>query len=509
VTTVEEPRSARAPAPVRDLAGSADDARAWGADVVALWSEVLERLPELPVARRLTPEAVRAGLAIPVPDEPMPRERVLEHLRTLAFEYATYIPHAGFVAYITGPGTIPAAAADLLAAGLNQNTGGWRLGPGATEIELHLTRWFGERLGMPPPAGGIITSGGAMSAFIGLKAALHAKAGWDVRTRGVAAGPPVALYASSEVHTVNVRAADMMGLGAAAVRSIPVDPALRIRTDLLRQAVAADLRAGTRPIAVIGSAGTVATGAVDPLDELADVAAEHGLWFHVDGAYGGVAAMTDELRPLFHGIERADSVVLDPHKWLYTPQSGGALVVRDLERLRDAFSVEPSYTHEDKTVTGRGPDLYEVGPNFSRGFHALKIWVSLLAYGWRAYQRRIAHDVRLARYLHERVLESPELEPVGPVPVLSIACFRYVPADLAGDAGADAYLNRLNEALMLELQLDGRVFPSNAVVGGRYAIRACLVNVRTEAADVDALLDAAVRHGRRLDASLRPGRART
>jgi glutamate/tyrosine decarboxylase-like PLP-dependent enzyme len=508
VTTVREPPAARAPAPVTDLAWSADEARAWGADAVALWSEVLERLPRLPVARRLTPDQVRGALAIPVPDEPMPRERVLEHLRTLALEYATYIGHPGFVAYITGPGTVPGAAADLLAAGLNQNTGGWRLGPGATEIELHLTRWFAERLGMPPPAAGIVTSGGAMSAFIGLKAALHAKAGWDVRTRGVAAGPPLALYASSEVHTVNVRAADMMGLGASAVRSIPVDASLRIRTGALREAIAADLRAGVRPIAVIGTAGTVATGAIDPLDELADVAAEHGLWFHVDGAYGGVAAMTDELGPLFRGIGRADSVVLDPHKWLYTPQSGGALVVRDLERLREAFSVEPSYTREDKAVTGRGPDLYEVGPNFSRGFHALKIWVSLLAHGWRAYQRRIGQDVRLARYLHERVAEHDELEPVGPPPTLSIACFRYVPPDLRGDALADAYLDRLNEALMLELQLDGRVFPSNAVIGGRYAIRACIVNVRTEAPDMDALVEAALRHGRRLDAELRPASAR-
>ena len=505
MTTVEERRAAKAPAPVADLAWSADEARAWGADVVALWSEVLERLPHLPIARRLTPDVVRAALAIPVPDEPLPRERVLEYLRTLALEHSTYIGHSGFVAYITGNGTVPGAAADLLAAGLNQNAGGWRLGPAATEIELHLTSWFAERLGMPAPAAGVITSGGAMSAFIGLKAALQAKAGWDVRARGVAAGPALAIYASSEVHTVNVRAADMLGLGAEAARRIPVDAALRIRTDALREAIAADLRAGVRPIAVIGSAGTVATGAIDPLDELADVAAEHGLWFHVDGAYGGVAAMTDELRPLFRGIERADSVVLDPHKWLYTPQSGGALVVRDLERLREAFSVQPSYTREDKDVTGRGPDLYEFGPNFSRGFHALKIWVSLLAHGWRAYQRRIAHDVRLARYLHERLAEYEELEPVGPAPTLSIACFRYVPRDLAGAPDDDAYLDRLNESLMLELQLDGRVFPSNAVIGGRYALRACIVNYRTEAADVDALLEAALRHGRRLDAGFRPG----
>ena len=210
---------------------------------------------------------------------------------------------------------------------------------------------------------------------------------------------------------------------------------------------------------------------------------------------GGVAALTGSLRPLFRGIERADSVALDPHKWLYTPHSGGVIVVRDMQSLADAFAIEPSYVHDDKVLTGRGLDLFALGPQFSRGFHALKIWVSLLAHGWGAYERRIAHDVALARYLHQCAAAHPELETMGPAPALSIACFRYVPRELRGDRSADPYLDRLNERLMSELQLGGRVFPSNAIIHGRFALRACIVNFRTEAGDIDALVEQAVALG--------------
>jgi aromatic-L-amino-acid decarboxylase len=483
------------PAPMTELAWDAGRARALGGEVVGLWGELLERLPSLPVGGRATASEVRAAVTRDVPDEPLPMDELLASLRTIALEHATYTGHPGFMAYISGSGTIPGAAADLLAAAINQNVGGWRLSPAATEIELHLCRWFARRLGMPAGAGGYVTSGGAMAAFVALKAARDARAGWAVRELGTRAGPPLTFYASAEVHDVNSRAADMLGLGRDAVRVIPCDGQLRMRMDALRAAVARDLANGFRPVAVVATAGTVGTGAIDPLDAVADVCAEHGLWMHVDGAYGGVAALTEPLRPLFHGIERADSVAFDPHKWLYTPHSGGVIVVRDMQSLADAFAIEPSYVHEDKAVTGRGVDLYALGPQFSRGFHALKIWVSLLAHGWSAYERRIAHDVALARYLHERTLASADLEAIGPAPVLSIACFRYVPRELRGDPSAEPYLNRLNERLMAELQLAGRVFPSNVVLDGRFALRACIVNFRTEAVDIDSLLTQAVEIG--------------
>lgn len=489
------PRDIVPPTPVADFAWDADRARSLGTEVVALWGELLERLPSMPVGGRATAAEVRASVTRDVPNEPVSPEELIASLRTLAFEHATYTGHPGFMAYISGAGTVPGAAADLIASALNQNVGGWRLSPGATEIELHLGRWFASRLGLPATAGGYVTSGGAMAAFVALKAARDARAGWSIRELGTRSGPPLTYYASAQVHDVNTRAADMLGVGRDAVRAVPCDDDLRMRVDALRSAVARDIRNGCKPVAVIATAGTVSTGAIDPLEAIADVCDEFGLWLHVDGAYGGAAALTDALRGLFVGIERADSVAFDPHKWLYTPHSGGVIVVRDMQTLADAFAIEPSYVHEDKERTGRGVDLYALGPQFSRGFHALKIWVSLLAHGWAAYERRIAHDVALARYLYDRAAAHPELEPIGHAPALSIACFRYVPSELRGDASAEPYLNRLNEQLMAELQLGGRVFPSNAVVGGRFVLRACIVNFRTEAADIDALIEQAVEKG--------------
>ena len=498
------PRVGRAratpPAPVTDLAWTASQARALGAEVVALWCELLERLDGLPVSGRASAAEVRAAVTRDVPDEPLSAEELVATLRTIALEHSTYTGHPGFMAYITGSGTVPGAAADLLAAALNQNVGAWRLSPAATEIELHLGRWIAHRLGLPDTAGGYVTSGGAMAALVALKAARDARSGWSIRELGARAGPRLTLYASTEAHDVNLRAADMLGLGRDAVRAIPCDRDYRMRPDALAAAIERDTRNGYKPIAVIATAGTVATGAIDPLDAIADLCAEHGLWMHVDGAYGGVAALTDALRPLFRGLDRADSVALDPHKWLYTPHSCGVIVVRNLQSLAHAFAIHPTYVHEDKELTGRGLDLYALGPQFSRGFHALKLWVSLLAHGWAAYERRIAHDVALTRYLYDRAVAEPALETVGPAPTLSIACFRFVPPELRGDPSAEPYLNRLNERLMAELQLGGRVFPSNAIIDGRFALRACIVNFRTEAADVDALIAQAIETGAQLHA---------
>ena len=502
-------RSWAVPGAVPDLNWSPAQAREFGEGVLDVWIELLTRLPTLPVARADRVEEVRAAVAIPVPDDPMPVDRLIEYLRDMALERSMYPGHPGFMAYIIGSGAVPAAPAELLAAGLDQNLGGWRLSPAATEIELHLLRWFAEAFGLPAGSGGLMTSGGAMAAFVGLKAARDAQAGWDSRERGVAAGPPLAIYASSEAHVVNERAADMMGLGRRAVRKIPVDAEFRMRVDALREAIESDLAEGVRPVIVVATAGTVATGAIDPLEEIARVCEVHDLWLHVDAAYGGIAALVPSLRPAFRGIERADSIAFDPHKWLYIPPAAGAVVVRDPSHLSEAFEVHPSYTREDKELTGRGTDLMEYGPQFSRGFSALKVWVSLLAHGWSAYCRRIEHDVELARYLHRRVIERPEFEPMAPEPPLSIACFRYVPEDLrdgaasTGSTDRDAYLDRLNERLMSEIQMDGRVFPSNAVLDGRFVLRACIVNFRTEAAEIEQLLDVAAELGARIDTEIR------
>ena len=492
------------PAPERAFDWSPAEARELGDQALDIWTELLERLhDDLPVARNRSAADVADAITLPIPSEPMPTDDLIEHLRQVVFEESMYPGHPGFVAYISGAGTVPGAAADLIAAGLNQNSGGWRLSPAATEIEQHLMRWFSGRLGMPEGSSGYVTSGGAMVNLIALTAARSRHAGWDVREAGMRAGPQLTVYVSSEVHDTVDRAVQMLGIGTAGIRHITTDEDLRMDVAALRSAIDADLADGNRPIAVVGSAGTTGTGAIDPLDAIADVCNEYRLWFHVDGAYGGAAALTEPLRPLFHGIGRADSVGFDPHKWLYTPIAGACILVRDPAILKETFAVDASYIVDDDSTTGWGTDIYALSPHFTRPFAALKIWVSLLAHGWDAYERRISHDVALARYLHELVIDHPELEPMTE-PGLSITCFRYVPADLAETSDADDYLDTLNERLMFELQLGGRVFPSNAVVGGRFALRSCIVNYRTEADTMDELAAETIRLGRALDADLRP-----
>jgi len=289
------------------------------------------------------------------------------------------------------------------------------------------------------------------------------------------------------------------------VRKVAVDEGLRMRVDALADAIARDRAAGARPLAVVATAGTVATGAIDPLPEIADVCEREGLWLHVDAAYGGPAVLADDLRPLFAGIDRAHSIAFDPHKWLYTQHSGGCVIVRDLFWLVDSFGAAPSYVHEDKERTRHGLDLAMFGPQFSRGFQSLKVWLSLLAHGRRAYGERISHDAALARYLGAVIEAREDFQLACPVG-LSITCFRFVPPDLpAGPVEErERYLDRLNERVMTEVQLDGRVYYSNAVLGGRFVLRSCLVNFRTEAEDMDAVVEVTAEIGAKLDQEIRP-----
>lgn len=491
------------PPEMPELDWSPERARRFAGEAADLFSELIERLPSLPVARAWEQEDVERALARDIPDEPMEEAELVAYLRDMVFDYSVFAGHPRFMAYVSGTGTVPGAAADLIAAGVNMNVGGWRLSPAATEIELALLRWFARQFGLPSSAGGLLVSGGAMANFVGLKMARDVKAGWDIRSQGLHPGPQMVMYASQEVHVVSDRAADMLGLGTDAVRKIAVDEGLRMRTPDLREAIARDRDAGLLPFAVVATAGTVTTGAIDPLEEIAGVCAQEGLWLHVDAAYGGPAVLTEDLRPLFAGIERADSIAFDPHKWLYTPHSGGCVLVRDMTDQIMSFVVAPSYIHLDQEHAGQGLDFAAMGPQFSRSFQALKVWVSLLAHGRRAYAARISHDAELARYMGARVQEHLELALAAPVG-LSICCFRYIPPGLPEGPDRDAYLSDLNDHLMSHIQEDGRAFCSNAYLDGKWALRACIVNFRTEAADVDALLDAAVELGRALDAEIRP-----
>jgi aromatic-L-amino-acid/L-tryptophan decarboxylase len=483
------------PAPVPDLDWEPGRVAELGEAVVGLWSELAETLRERPINRHFDPGDVRAALAVDVPEQPLGLDALTDHLRALAFENSVYIGHPGFMAYIVGAGTVPGAAADLVAAALNQNLGGWRLSPGATEIELHLGRWLASACGLPEGSGGHTLSGGAMANLAALKLARDAAAGEDVRRTGLRGLAPLAIYASAEAHVVIARAADLLGMGQDAVRSIGVDEGFRMRPELLERAVAADRAAGVVPVAVVATAGTTSSGAIDPIDAIAELCAREGIWLHVDGAYGAPAVLADDLRPHLAGIERADSIAVDPHKWLYAPVQVSYVLVRDMQRLADSFAVEASYVWLPEEER-RGVDLSQLGPQFSRGFPALKVWLALLAHGRAAFARRIAHDAALARYLGQLVEEHPDFE-LMTTPSLSICCFRYAPERLRGD---EAALADLNERLMTAVQRDGRVYCSNAVLDGRFCLRACIVNFRTEAEHVELLLEVAAEHGRRLAA---------
>ena len=463
---------------------------------------MIERLgADLPVSRAENSDSVRSAIGLDVPSSPMDLDAIEEHLREFVFHHSMYPGHPGFLAYVSGAGTVPGATADLLAAGLNQNVGGWRLSPAATELEQHLVGWFAGRMGLPEGSGGFMVSGGAMANLVVVQLARLDKAGWDVREDGLLAGPQLVVYVSTETHVTVDRAAEISGMGRAGVRHIPVDAELRMDVDALRSTIEADVAAGRKPIAVVATAGTTGTGSIDPLGEIADICEAFDLWMHVDGAYGGAAALTRELAPLFAGIERADSIGFDPHKWLYTPIAGAVVLVRDFELLHDAFGLHASYIVEDSENTGWGNDLAYLTPNFTRPFSALKVWVSLLAHGWDAYERRIVHDVELTRYLEHLVRGEPELQLISPQR-LSIATFRYRPPDVGVDQSHDPYLNELNERIMFDLEFDGKVYPSNAVVEGRFAIRSCIVNFRTEADQMETLVADTIRFGRQRHAEM-------
>jgi glutamate/tyrosine decarboxylase-like PLP-dependent enzyme len=333
-----------------------------------------------------------------------------------------------------------------------------------------------------------------------LIAAIRAQAGWDVRSLGVAGGKSLRVYASSEVHTWLQKGADMCGLGTNALRSVPVDDALAMDVKALERMIAEDRHAGFEPAVVVGTAGSVSTGAIDPLPQLAALCKRERLWFHVDGAYGAPAAVLPDSAAALRALSLADSVAVDPHKWLYAPIEAGCSLVRDPDLLHDAFAFHPPYYRFDGDAEDPPTNFHEWGPQNSRGFRALKVWMTIRQVGREGYERMIRDDIALARELCDLVKQKEELEML--THSLSITTFRYVPKRLkakSADAKAAEEINALNTAILEKLQKDGAVYPSNAVIGGRFAIRACIVNFRTDSADVNALVDATIAAGRALD----------
>lgn len=429
-------------------------------------------------------------------------EALVESAAELLLNHSLLNGHPRFLGYITSSAAPIGALADLLAAAVNPNVGAWKLAPVASEIEAQTVRWIAELLGYPPDCGGLLVSGGNMANITCFLAARAAKSGWDIRKSGMISSEavPLCVYASEETHTWIHKAADVSGMGTDAIRWVPADREQRMNLDLLRQRVRSDLAEGRRPILVVGTAGTVSTGAVDPLPELAAFCREHGLWFHVDGAYGALAAQVPGAPSDLAGLSEADSVAVDPHKWLYAPLEAGCVLVRNPAHLRDAFSYHPLYYRFDEDKL----NYFDYGIQNSRGFRALKVWLILKQAGRSGILSTIGEDIRLSRKLYEQVVAHPELEAL--TQGLSVTTFRYVPLDLQSRASEDqieAYLNRLNETLQTKLEQGGRAFLSNAVIGGKYALRACIVNFRTSLQDVEALPELVAETGRCVDAELR------
>ncbi|MGB6745057.1 MAG: aminotransferase class V-fold PLP-dependent enzyme [Terracidiphilus sp.] len=460
----------------------------------------LDSLPERAVTPGESPAVVRQvlGAERTLPQQGDDPALLLNRAADLLFDHSLFNGHPRFWGYVTSSAAPLGALAEMLAAAVNPNVGAWPLSPMASEIEAQTVRWIAELLDYPTDSGGLFVSGGNMANFVCFLAARQAKAGREVRKAGVD-GLRMRAYCSTETHTWMQKAADISGLGTDAVRWIAADRDGRIDIQLLRKQIAGDLEAGNRPALVVGNAGTVGTGAVDPLPELAALCREFDLWLHVDGAYGGLAAALPDAPAALAALREADSVAVDPHKWLYAPLEAGCALVRDAARLRDAFAYHPPYYHFGDTAI----NYFDLGPQNSRGFRALKVWLALQQVGREGYVEMISEDIRLAAELFTQIPLFPELEAF--TQSLSIATFRFVPADLErGAAEVEKYLDQLNSELLTHLQNGGEAYLSNAVIQGRFALRACIVNFRTSSADVHALPPLVVRVGKEVDAALRP-----
>jgi len=479
--------------------------RGLGHRLVDQLADFLESVPGRPVTRDESPSAVRDALDLngPLPESGTDAGLLLERTAELLFDHSLLNGHPRFFGYITAPPAPIGILGDLLASAVNPNVGAWVLSPAATEIESQTVRWIAALIGYPVDCGGLLVSGGNMANFVGFLAARAAKARWDVREHGVAAEPVrrLRVYASSETHTWIHKAADLGGLGTASIRWIPTDARLRMDVAALRRRIEADAAAGDLPCLVAGTAGSVSTGAIDPLPHIAAVCREHDVWFHVDGAYGGFAAAVPAAPDELRGLSLADSVAVDPHKWLYAPLEAGCALVRNPDMLRAAFAYHPPYYHFEEYAT----NYVDCGPQNSRGFRALKVWLALRHVGAAGYRTMIAEDIRLSQAMADAVGRHTELQLF--TQALSITTFRYVPPDLRANVGEEAverHLDALNRELLDRLQRGGEVFVSNAIVGGRYLLRACIVNFHTARADVEAVPEIVARVGRDVDADLRP-----
>jgi len=435
-----------------------------------------ETQSSVPVYPTISAAELSAQLSSSLPAEPQEFAAVMAEFAQIA-SGSRHNGHPRMFGYVQSSGSFAGVIGDLLASALNQNVTSWRSAPSATTIEHQVIEWLKTMVGFDPAGSGVLLSGGSFANFAGLAAAIRASTDVDVNREGVGALPgPPRIYTSTMTHMSIAKAASMLGIGKNAIVAVPVDAAHRMDASALAEQIQRDRANGYHAICVVATAGDVNTGAIDPLAAIADVCSANKLWLHVDGSYGALAAQSTHVGGAMSALRRADSMSLDPHKWLYAPLDTGCLLVRDQSALRAAFSEGAGYID---VVADRAMSDYaywDHSPELSRRFRALKIWFVLKVHGARAIQQAIDDNITAAKHLARLVEQSSDFELLAPAP-MSIVCFR-------STLGDDAF----NKRLMVEVQRDGESYLSNAMIGGRFALRACIVNYRTTTEDVEQLL---------------------
>ncbi|WP_204115387.1 pyridoxal phosphate-dependent decarboxylase family protein [Shimia biformata] len=440
---------------------------------------------EGPVWRAPT-EDLASRFSRPVPQDGQGGDAVMADIAAL-MPFGVGNAHPRFLGWVHGAGTPSGVIPELAAVAMNANLGGRH--HGAALVEKQVVNWCKSLFGFPEEASGLIVTGTSMATIIALKAARDRVLGFVNRAEGNGGGGLVG-YASAEAHACIARAFDLLGLGSDALRKVPVTDAFEMDIDALRQRIDWDRARGLTPFVVIGTAGSVNTGAIDDLDALADIAAEHGMWFHVDGAFGALGLLSPEIAPRLSGIGRAESLAFDFHKWMQVTYDAGCVLIRDEEAHRRAFSDRPDYlSPATRGLSAGNPWPVEYGPELSRGFRALKVWAQIAEHGVAKLGQVVMQNCAQARYLANRIAQEPMLQPLAPVS-LNICCFRFVAQGLDGDA-----LDRLNDEIVIRLQESGIAAPSTTRLGGELAIRVNITNHRTRLADMDILADAVIKTG--------------
>lgn len=471
-----------------------DEFRATGYALIDRLVDFFEHISDRPVTTRTSGQELWHLLQQrPLPQKGIAAGQVLSNATDLLLEHSLFNGHPKFHGYITSSPAPIGALADLLATAVNPNTGANILSPMATEIEKQTIKWLAEFIGLGPGYSGLLVSGGNMANFTAFLAARTVKAPKTIKEDGISDSMKLLVYCPKTTHTWVEKAVTLFGLGLKSIRWIETDKDNKMNNEVLEKTITEDLKNGFKPIMVVGTAGDVSTGQVDDLKGIAKICKQYDLWFHIDGAYGAPAVIVPELKNLFAGMEEADSIALDPHKWLYAPLEAGCTLVKDPNHLIETYSSHPVYYNFDANDGPPMTNFYEYGLQNSRGFRALKVWAALQQIGREGYITSIREDVELSRLLFLLADKNEELEAISQN--LSIATFRYVPK--GSDELSDEVLNKLNQDLVNNLQHNGDLFLSNAVVDDKYCMRSCIVNFRTTEKDIYEMIDIIIAEGRR------------